>query len=273
LVRIALAVLLAVAYIPTLAVMAQLWTSHPYAGHGMFVPAFSAMFLWLDRDRLRATTARAGDSRGFPMILFALLVLIVGRWTNVLMIEGVAVVIAVAGSVLWLFGAACLRAAAFPVGFLIFMVPLPRVLVDAVTLHLQRFAAGVAGVALEALEIPFYQSGLHIRMATVTLNVAEACNGLRFLTALLVVTTAFAQASQRTLRRKVILVAATIPIAILANALRVTTIAAGVHYIGPEAASGILHNSIAKGVWGVTLGAVAVLGFLLRGAARGRRGT
>jgi exosortase len=264
LVRMAFALLLLAAYIPTLAAMARLWGSHPYAGHGMFVPAFSAMFLWLDRDHLRAATVRAGDSRGLPVILFALLVLIVGRWMNVLLIEGVAVVIAVAGSVLWLFGAACLRAAAFPVGFLIFMVPLPSVVVDAVTLHLQRFAAGVAGVALDALAIPFYQSDLSIFMSTVTLNVAETCNGLRFLTALLVVTTAFAQASQRTLRRKLILVIATIPIAILANSFRVTTIAMGVHYIGPEAASGIIHNSIAKGVWGVTLGAVAVLGFLLR---------
>lgn len=262
--RIALALVLTLPYIPTLAAMARLWVSHPYAGHGMLVPAFSAMFLWLDRDRLRAVTVRAGDSRGLLVMLFALLILIVGRWTDSILIAGVAFVIAVAGTVLWLFGASCLRAAAFPVGFLIYMVPLPRVVIDAVTLDLQRFAASVAGVALDELAIPFYQSGLDIVMSTVTLNVAETCNGLRFLMALLVVTTAFAQASQRTLSRKLILIVATIPIAILANALRVTTIAAGVYYIGPAVASGIIHNSIAKAVWGVTLGAVAVLGFLLR---------
>ncbi len=96
-----------------------------------------------------------------------------------------------------------------------------------------------------------------------TLKVAEACNGLRFLMALLVLTAAFAQITQRTVGRKTALIAAAIPVAILANAMRVAAIVVGVHYLGPEAASGTIHNWIGKGVWGLTLVPLVGLGFLL----------
>jgi len=89
------------------------------------------------------------------------------------------------------------------------------------------------------------------------------CNGLRFLMALLVLTTAFAQVTQRTIPRKITLALSSIPIAILANAARVAAIGVGVHLIGPEAASGTIHHWIGKGVWGLTLIPLAALGFLL----------
>jgi exosortase len=96
-----------------------------------------------------------------------------------------------------------------------------------------------------------------------TLQVAEACNGLRFLMALLVLTAAFAQITQRTVADKAALVVAAIPIAIVANAMRVAAIVVGVQYVGPEAASGTIHNWIGKGMWGLTLVPLIGLGFLL----------
>jgi len=79
-----------------------------------------------------------------------------------------------------------------------------------------------------------------------------------------VLTIAFAQLSQRSLPRKLILVASAIPIAILANAIRVATIALAVYYIGLSSAQGFIHNSIAKGVWALTLIPLVLLGLLLR---------
>jgi exosortase len=162
--------------------------------------------------------------------------------------------------VVWLFGAACLRAAAFPVGFLVMMAPLPRPAVEAVTVQLQSFAAGFAAMSMRAIGIPVFHTGVTIELPTMTLQVAEVCNGLRFLLALLVLTAVFAQTTLATWRRKVALVAAAVPIAIVANALRVAAIGVGVHYIGPEAASGTIHNWIGKGVWAVTLLPLVALG-------------
>lgn len=99
---------------------------------------------------------------------------------------------------------------------------------------------------------------------------AEVCNGLRFLTALLVLTVAFAHVSQRSLAGKLVLVASAVPIAILANAVRVATIVVAAHYIGSQVTSGFIHNSIGKGVWALTLIPLGALGLLLRrgGASR-----
>jgi exosortase/archaeosortase family protein len=104
-----------------------------------------------------------------------------------------------------------------------------------------------------------------IDLATVRLDVAEVCNGLRFLMGFLVLAIAFAQVSQRTLPRKLLLAASAIPIAILANAVRVATVAIAVHHLGPAAASGIIHHGIGKAVWALTLVPLFVLGLVLRG--------
>ena len=180
-----------------------------------------------------------------------------------LLVKGLSVAVVVAGLVVWGFGTECLKAAAFPVGFLLLMAPLPRAVVAALTLKVQLFAAAFAARAVRLLDVPVYQTGVTIELPSMTLQVAEACNGLRFLMALLVLTAAFAQITQRTLPRKIALVASAIPIAILANATRVAVVALGVHYVGPEAASGTIHNWIGKGVWGLTLIPLIVLGLLL----------
>jgi exosortase len=178
-------------------------------------------------------------------------------------LAGVAVAVAVAGAVLWLFGARCLRAAAFPVAFLVMMAPLPRPVIAAVTLQLQTFAAGFAASALRLVGIPVYQAGVYLELPAMTLQVAEVCNGLRFLLALIVLTAAFAEVMLPSRQRKVVLVASAVPIAILANAVRVAAIAMAVQYIGPEAASGTIHNMIGKGVWAITLIPLIALGFWL----------
>ncbi|TME90443.1 MAG: exosortase/archaeosortase family protein [Chloroflexi bacterium] len=248
---------LAALYVPTMIEMIDVWRTDTYAGHGMFVPLFSALVAWIERDRLRAATGR-GHPAGIAVILAGVGLLALGTLEQSLLLKGLSVAVVVAGLVMWSFGGRCLRAATFPVGFLLLMAPLPRAVVAAVTLKIQVFAAAFAAAAARLLDVPVYQTGVTIELSSLTLQVAEACNGLRFL-----ITAAFAQATQRGVPRKLVLVASAIPIAIFANAMRVAAIAVGVHYIGPEAASGTIHNWIGKGVWGLTLIPLILLGLLL----------
>ncbi|HWU41285.1 MAG TPA: exosortase/archaeosortase family protein [Candidatus Acidoferrum sp.] len=257
-------------YEPVLAKIVHAWRMDSYAGHGMFVPMFSAYFLWIGWAQIRAAIGKQ-DPAGILVVVLGLGILALGRWAESTLVQGLSVVVAVAGSVLLGFGRRCLREAAFPIGFLLFMVPLPRPAVAAFTLDLQRFAAGFAGRAVEALGIPVYQTGVQIVLPTLTLRVEEVCNGLRFLMALLVLTIAFAQVSQRTLARKLVLIAAAVPIAVVANAIRVATIALGVHYLGPQAAVGFIHGTIAKVIWLLTLIPLVGLGLLLRRGGGGKR--
>jgi exosortase len=219
--------------------------------------------LWTDRARIRAAFT-PGHAIGLAVILLALGLLFAGRSMESLLLQGVSLVMCLAGVVLWILGPRALHAAVFPVAFLLLMVPLPSPVVGAVTEDLQLFAARAAGAVLDLLDVPFFLDGVLIQLPGITLAVATVCNGLRFLSALLVLTIAFAHLSQRTLPRKLILVASSIPIAILANAVRIATIALAVYYIGPSAAKGFIHNSIAKGVWGLTLVPLVILALLLR---------
>ena len=250
-------------YAPVLAEMAHIWRTDTYAVHGILVPFFSAFMFWSDRDRLRGVE-KVSRPQGLFVVLLGLGLLTLGRWTGILALEGLSLVAAVAGAIWWGFGARYLREAWFPIAFLVFMVPLPRAVVDAVSRDLQVFAASFAAAIVELAGMPVYQKGVMIQLPTMTLEVAEICNGLRFMMALLVLTVAFAQVTQRTRARKVILVFSAVPLAILANGFRVAAVIVAVYYIGPRAASGIIHHSIGKVVWAMTLVPLVGLGLLLR---------
>jgi len=254
---------LAALYAPVMLRMASVWWHDSYAGHGMFVPLFSAHFVWIDRARIRAALG-AREPRGLLVIVAGLLLLALGRWEASLLVQGVSFVVTLGGVVLWLGGARTLRALAFPLSFMFLMVPLPRGIVAVTTLHLQLFAARFAGQVLSLLDVPFMQRGVVIELPSLTLEVAEVCNGLRFLSALVVLTLAFAYVTQRTVARTAILTLMAVPVAIVANAVRVTGITLGVHYIGPEAASGFIHNYIGKGVWALTILVLVGIGVVLR---------
>jgi exosortase len=254
---------LAALYAPVMLRMASVWWRDSYAGHGMFVPLFCAHFIWIDRARIRAAW-EVREPRGLLVILAGLLLLALGRWESSLLVQGLSFVVTLSGVVLWLGGRRTLRVLAFPLGFMLLMVPLPRGVVAVTTLHLQLFAARFAGQVLSLLDVPFMQRGVLIELPSMSLEVAEVCNGLRFLSALVVLTLAFAYVTQRTVARTAILTIMAVPVAIVANAVRVTGITLGVQYIGPEAASGFIHNYIGKGVWALTILALVGIGVVLR---------
>lgn len=254
---------LAILYGPTIYdLMYEGWTN-TYAGHVLFVPAFAGLLVWMDWGRLR-TIATNGSSEGPVLVVAALVVLALGRWWPSLVLQTFSIVIAVSGMALWWAGWRWLLAARAPIGFLILMIPLPLAFVNAATLSLQHFIAWSSAAILDLLGVPVYQQGVFLTLPQMTLEVAEVCNGLRFLMALLVLTLAFAQVSQRTAGRKALLTAGAIPVAVLANIVRVTGIAFAVFHVGPEAASGFYHLLVGKLVWGATIIVLVAFGMLLR---------
>src|SRR5207237_3342188 len=132
-----------------------------------------------------------------------------GAATTSLTLRALSLPIVLTGLALALLGPALARRLAFPIGFLVFMAPLPEGTLPALSLPLQRLAAEVAEHALRALGITVDRNDLFLRLPSVTLHVTEACNGLRFLLAMLVVGVAFAATTQRRpLPRAAIVVAA-----------------------------------------------------------------
>jgi exosortase len=182
-----------------------------------------------------------------------------------------------AGLVWLILGAAWLRALVFPIAFLLFMVPLPAIVMNAIAFPLQLFAAQTATFCLEAVGIPALREGNVISLADTTLEVAEACSGIRSLQALLALGAVYGYLTQRATWKRWTLLFASIPIAIAANAVRVSGTGFLAHYFGSEMAQGFYHSFAGWMVFLVAfvllLGCGSLLSRLPDGLSRGGRRT
>ena len=130
----------------------------------------------------------------------------------------------------------------FPILFLVFMIPIPSILVDKITFPLQLFASRFAVFCIDLIGIPVLREGNVIHLANTSLEVAEACSGIRSFVTLLGLGTAFAYFAQRTTLLRLTLILSCVPIAILVNAFRVTLTGVLASYWGSAAAEGFFHS-------------------------------
>lgn len=269
--RYVLPVAVALVYVPTLADMAPIWWNDTYSGQGLFVPLFAALMLWTTRSELRATAGPV-QRGGVVVVAGAVALLLAGRVTGSLVLQGLSLSVAAAGLVATGWGGRCLKQAAFPIAYLVFMIPPPHAALAAVTTTLQLFAANFAATSLQLIDVPVYRSGVMIELPGARLEVAEICNGLRFLFALVVMTAAFAYITQRGAVRQAVLIVTAVPVAIAANATRVAVLALGTYYVGPSVLEGTVHHLIGKAVWALTLISLIAVGFVLSrfGGSRNR---
>jgi len=262
-------------YWPILYHMGVHWSVDSNYSHGFLVLPLSAYFAW----ERRAALARATPSLswwGLPLLIAGVLALAVGRLGVEQMSMRVGFVLTLNGLVLFLLGRDVYRLLLFPLWFLVLMVPLPQSLVNVIAFPLQLFAADLAVNVLQSLAIPVLREGNIIHMPETQLFVAEACSGLRSLLALLTLGVVFAYFFRRSWIERVILVASTIPIAILVNAFRVALTALLTHYYGAEMAEGTIHMTEGFFTFGLAfvllLGEAALLSRLFSGRQVGRPG-
>jgi exosortase len=239
---------------------------NPYAGHVLFVPVVSALILWHRRDSFRKAS---GEGHPLAFVLFgaALVLLALAQTTPSYTAHTLSIVLAIAGSVLWFGGLAWLRQAAFPVGFLLCMLPVPASLVAAVSPTIQSAVASFAAGALNVLQVPVERQGYLLRLPHATVAIDETCNGLRFLPVSFVIATAFAQLLIPTPSRRVWLMLGAIPAALLANAIRVTEVTMTAYLYGPLVALR-LHDYIGRGTWLLTIAALLIGAIMLGQPAR-----
>jgi EpsI family protein len=243
------------------------WDRDPDNSHGFLVPLVSAYFVWERRDKLRAL-ALAPNWWGVAWIVAGSGILLVGSIGAEMFSQRISLIIILAGLVLLTCGKEYLRTLSFPLAFLFFMIPLPAIVMNAIAFPLQIFAAKTAAFCLYNFGIPVLREGNVIVLAETTLEVAEACSGIRSLQALMALGTVYAYFSQSSVWRRGALVACSIPIAIAANAVRVSGTGVLAHYWGAEAAQGFYHT-----FEGWLVFVVAVILLLTTGAILSRIGS
>ncbi|MCL5746082.1 MAG: exosortase/archaeosortase family protein [Acidobacteria bacterium] len=233
------AVLLLVCYAPVLLRLVRQWADDPDMGHGFFVPVLAGYIAWLKRGEL-LNQAPSPNWWGLLVVAYGALQLFLATLGAELFLARTAFVISLAGVVLVMGGARSLRILAFPLFLLFFMVPIPAIIYSQITFPLQLFASQVSASALSFLGIPVLREGNILELASQRLNVVEACSGIRSLLSLSFLSLIYAYFFDKKVWMRPVLLVATVPIAVVANASRVTLTGLVSEY-NPQLAEGIFH--------------------------------
>ena len=236
-----IAVLLVIAYAPVLARLVRQWNNDDDMGHGFFVPIIAAYIVWQSRHRLMELPILP-NRWGLVVVIYSAVQLYIATIGAELFLARTAFVISLFGIVLFLFGTAWLRALLFPLGLLFLMVPIPAVIYNRITFPLQLLASETSSSILSLLGIPVLREGNILELANRRLSVVEACSGIRSLLSLSFLSLVYGYFMEKKTWRRVVLFVATVPIAILANAGRVTITGLLTEY-KPELAEGFFHSA------------------------------
>jgi exosortase len=217
------------------------WAHDDNYSHGFLIVPLALYFVWERRARLAAVRPRA-NWFGLVVVVASLGMLIAGTLGAELFVSRVSIVFLIAGTVLFAAGVDALRILAFPIAFLFLMVPPPAIIFNQIAFPLQLLASRFGEATLQVLSIPVLREGNLITLANTTLEVAEACSGIRSLISLLTLGIVYGYFVDPRLSVRTIIALSAVPIAIVANGLRVAGTGVAAHYYGAEAAEGFFHT-------------------------------
>ena len=231
----------ALLYAHVLAKLVHDWATDDNYSHGFLIVPIALYFAWERRRALAALPARP-SWLGLPVVAGAIAVLAVGTLGAELFLTRISIIGVLVGTVLFVGGWRHLRALTLPLAFLLLMIPLPAIIFNQIAFPLQLLASRVGEASISALNIPVLREGNVIVLANTTLEVAEACSGIRSLISLLTLGIVFGYFVDPRPWMRTLIALATIPIAVFANGVRVAGTGIAAHYYGAAAAEGFLHE-------------------------------
>jgi exosortase len=208
-------------YWTTLAEVASRWATDPQYSHGFLVPLFSLYLLWIRRGHLEAADLRP-RWWGVGLVAAAVAMRLAGHFFFQSVLDTGSLLVCLAGLAAAAGGRRALVWSGPAILFLAFMLPLPHRVQLMLGGTLQRVATATSTYALQTLGVPAVSEGNVILLTDARLGVVEACNGLSMLMTFFALATAVAILARRTLAEKIVIVASAVPIAVLANVVRIT---------------------------------------------------
>ena len=218
-------------YAPLAAPLVREWAEFPHLSHGFAVPFIAAYLIWCRRDRLRRVDAEP-SLWGLPVLIVGLGGLVVGVQGQESFVARVSLPVTLLGLTLFLAGSAAVRWLWIGIAYLVFMIPLPWTTFRLLASRARVFDATVAAGVLDWLGVPVFQDGVYLHLADVTLEVADACSSIQSMSALLALGVAYVFVAERPPAIRIGLIALTLPLAVVANIVRIVTTALAAHYVG-----------------------------------------
>jgi exosortase len=216
------------------------WWSEAEYNYGFFVIPLVAIIVWKQSDRLKRLTPEPSWT-GLLIIVVALGILVLGVLGAENFLSRVSLLFLLAGILILFRGWKVFRVLLFPWAALFLMIPLPTIVFNEISLPLQFLASKLGAFLLGVSGISVVREGNVILLPTMTLDVAEACSGLRSLLSLITLSVFYGYFFEQNLWRRILLIACAVPVAILANGLRITFTGMVGHYFGIEKAEGFYH--------------------------------
>ena len=234
---------LALLFIPTyIRLNAGSWNEETYA-HGPFVLLVVIWMIVRKWPSLIATEVKSAPIVGGATLFFGLLLYVVGRSQGLILFEVGAQIPILAGVVLLLLGWRALRTVWFPLFFLLFFVPLPGFIIDAATSPLKMQVSQVVESLLYMSGYPIARVGVILHVGPYQLLVADACSGLNSIYSLSAMGLLYLYLMQhKSWTRNALLIASILPMAFMANVLRVIILVLVTYYMGDEAGQGFIHD-------------------------------
>jgi exosortase len=256
------AVLLGI-YLPTLYDLVVDWYQDSNYSHGFLVPIVSGYLLWQKRAEL-GKIARKTDSRGLIVVVLGLVFFVLGNGAAEYFTVRFSFVLTLFGLVYYLMGPEFIRKIWFELFFLLFMIPIPYVIYFSATFPMQLLASKITAGVLNFIGMGVVRQGNIIHIPGYSLEVAEACSGMRSLISLLALGALYAYLTQRRFAAKIILFLSTIPIAVVANVFRVFVTSLLAYTVTNEVTQEPLHTIMGLSVFVVAFVMLFIEGWILR---------
>ncbi len=253
--------LLLLCYAPILYRMGVQWATDENMGHGFFVPVIAGFIAWQRRGELAAAKARP-NGWGLVLVIWAAIQATAGTLGAELFTARLSFLIALFGVILYLGGKEYIKILLFPLALLLFMIPIPAIIYAALTLRLQGLASQLGEVMIGWMGIPVLRAGNTLQLPSQTLDIAEACSGIRSLLSLGFLSLVYAYFMDKRPWMRWALLIATIPIAIGANGVRVA-VTGLLSEINTQLAQGAYHEAEGYLVFVVALIALIITHKLL----------
>ncbi|MGB6716907.1 MAG: exosortase A, partial [Candidatus Acidiferrales bacterium] len=217
------------------------WWQNPDYSQGFLVPIFAGYVLWRRQDRLSQISLKPSNF-GLVVMLGAIMLLLLGSLGSELFTSRFSLLVLIAGIVLFLAGWKMLKAVSFALAFLILMIPIPAIIYNQITFPLQLFASRFATFWLQLANVPVLREGNIINLPNYSLEVVEACSGIRSLMTLITLAIAYGYLVESRRWVRWVLVLLMVPIAIVSNSLRIFGAGILTYHFGPSMAQGFFHE-------------------------------
>lgn len=228
-------------YFPVLKELVLTWMNSDEYSHGFFIIPISGYLIWKKKEIFN-TMKISYSWWGLALIILSLLIYLFAYMAEIMTLASISLILFLASIVLFLYNFSALRELVFPIVFLFFMIPIPGQIYSQLTVPLQLFVTEVSVWLTALLGIPIFREGNVIHLPSRTMQVAQACSGLRSMISILPLSAILGYFTMKSNRLRYVLFLSGIPTALIVNIVRVILLVIAYYYFDIDLTVGTIHT-------------------------------